>query len=695
MFGCMLFNTMHPILDDICLFSRNIPHGLYRPFSPPGGGDVSNCIENDVQVKRQSENVENTEISASVLRHSYSQDYSQMGFKSRALFGKGCHGEFKSKTIRNIRLRPRQILCSKCKLTCTESNLKPVTKIENRIHRPQMMMPSRSSKIDTRKQSSALYTAESKPANKLIRIQKPIVTRSSKLLAKKTIKQIGLPDTKQHKPAKRLKVVAKRLLIPNKSKSNVKVEPKRKEKSDLEIPSILNLCDPSSEDTILVVVHDLTSETDCVGKNSTVAQMEAANADRIDNTVVNKLIRNEKSAVAKVSPVIKISIGDGAVLKIPPRLHSDEALLNDSSETEDLPEEGILDTPPVLEPIESTACQEITMEIPANGNYSWQKKLRKAWKKEKDREKQKPYPDLQSENKTTGNVHHHRKHKRKHKHRHNHPESNPTRQDDLMTENNNDDVVKINASDDENVIEISPDITEVITQRPRLLYTWHQQKGLSRVETNGNEMLEPEGESKSLSDDFKLHTGRDSGSSIWDSSIEFNSNSGCSSTSDGVKSSLGDDIIGNNDDASDGSLSEENESPPHGEGMEVIRPLMMRIQTRDVSKCIANDGRYIHVGDIVWGKIQGFPWWPGRVLTISVSQRDNGLVITQVAQVSWFGSSTMSHMQCTELQPFLEDFNLRYNRKKRGAYKMAIKQATVAAQSLHGTNSIDFEAFDL
>lgn len=111
-----------------------------------------------------------------------------------------------------------------------------------------------------------------------------------------------------------------------------------------------------------------------------------------------------------------------------------------------------------------------------------------------------------------------------------------------------------------------------------------------------------------------------------------------------------------------------------------VRPLMMRIQTKNVSTGSLPDGRSIRVGDVVWGKIHGFPWWPGKILCITVSQRDNGTVITQMAQIAWCGSSTMSHMPCSELYPFLEDFKYRYNKKKKGSYKNAIKEATRIAQ---------------
>lgn len=32
-----------------------------------------------------------------------------------------------------------------------------------------------------------------------------------------------------------------------------------------------------------------------------------------------------------------------------------------------------------------------------------------------------------------------------------------------------------------------------------------------------------------------------------------------------------------------------------------------------VGSCLTGDGRTMEVGDVVWGKIHGFPWWPGKV----------------------------------------------------------------------------------
>lgn len=142
------------------------------------------------------------------------------------------------------------------------------------------------------------------------------------------------------------------------------------------------------------------------------------------------------------------------------------------------------------------------------------------------------------------------------------------------------------------------------------------------------------------------------------------------------------DIFSNQD-----VLNPEQEDDKNG----TIKPIMMKIQTQNVMGCLLEEGREIRVGDIVWGKIQGFPWWPGQVSAITITQRDNDVVITQLAKVAWFGSNTMSHVRCSDLFPFLEDFKSRYNKKKKGQYRQAIKQATIAAGRIQSTaDLLDF-----
>ena len=113
-----------------------------------------------------------------------------------------------------------------------------------------------------------------------------------------------------------------------------------------------------------------------------------------------------------------------------------------------------------------------------------------------------------------------------------------------------------------------------------------------------------------------------------------------------------------------------------------VPPLNLRIHKKNVTKSSLPDGRVLCIGDVVWGKIIGFPWWPGRINEISVSRRDNGVVLEQEAQITWFAATTLSYMPLNKLYPFLQYFNSRYDRKKRGVYKEAVRLATEAASSL-------------
>lgn len=66
-------------------------------------------------------------------------------------------------------------------------------------------------------------------------------------------------------------------------------------------------------------------------------------------------------------------------------------------------------------------------------------------------------------------------------------------------------------------------------------------------------------------------------------------------------------------------------------------------------------GRHLRVapGDIVWGKVGGFPWWPGRVLSVTATSK---------AHVAWYASKTSSLMSCDSLSPFLEDYKVSCNK---------------------------------
>ncbi|XP_028844322.1 PWWP domain-containing protein 2B [Denticeps clupeoides] len=111
-----------------------------------------------------------------------------------------------------------------------------------------------------------------------------------------------------------------------------------------------------------------------------------------------------------------------------------------------------------------------------------------------------------------------------------------------------------------------------------------------------------------------------------------------------------------------------------------VPPLTVRLHTRSMTKCVTEEGHAVTVGDVVWGKIHGFPWWPARVLSISGTRKDEGGCESSwpEAKVSWFGSPTTSQLSVAKLSPFCDFFRSRFNRKKKGMYRRAILEAAKA-----------------
>jgi len=83
------------------------------------------------------------------------------------------------------------------------------------------------------------------------------------------------------------------------------------------------------------------------------------------------------------------------------------------------------------------------------------------------------------------------------------------------------------------------------------------------------------------------------------------------------------------------------------------------VKSRLVSKYESSSGKRICVGDVIWGKVMGFPWWPGRVCTITVDETVDGMILGHTADIDWYSSPTKSHLSCSLIYPFIEDFSKR------------------------------------
>ncbi|KAL4131250.1 hypothetical protein QTP88_008589 [Uroleucon formosanum] len=111
-----------------------------------------------------------------------------------------------------------------------------------------------------------------------------------------------------------------------------------------------------------------------------------------------------------------------------------------------------------------------------------------------------------------------------------------------------------------------------------------------------------------------------------------------------------------------------------------------QIETSDSNSFfVLKSGKILHEGDVVWGKVKGFPWWPAKVSNFTTSNgEENGSFVN----VTWFGSSTTSFLNCDQINPFLDFYKSRFNKhKKTSSYKEAIKQAMAVAKQQQNTTT--------
>lgn len=680
---------------------RNVPHGVCFPHSNNGSGKSkkSPVLKTDEDPQYES--------AATILRHSYYNNNSttyQNEFKTRNQNQNALIKSQKDKPVSKIRLRPRQMLCSNCKASCYETDKGIVTLAgaPKQNLSKSVETPSSSNKIELRSKRQ-LPSRDAKSATKLVKSESTPNVRT-------TLNSLGAKPSVAVRPVVNLNSIK----AENALKScSVTIDSKpdiTKQTSSLTVTS-----SPSKTSTVNVnssksaTINVNTIKTSTVNVSTSTSSTVNVNTSKMSTVNVNATKSSTINLNTRASPFIKISIGEGTVVQIPPRIHGDEVDGGGSGEGGD-----------------TSQAEDTNMSADDDSeDTSSHRKIKKVTKKFKEREKSREdfldivekSVEIESDHGVT--ISHHKKHKRKHKHKHGgiHDSEVANRDKDLL-----DGIENENIDTSQNELLSS-------NQRPRLLYTWRQNKGLSprrdvtairtlspRRDTNNsvpcNNELYPKKEEDSYLDinneksgsqkEYKLRskeksqsmeslTEEENSPSDNESSYSIVSTQSSSENEEKLEESFEIDIQG----CETNEEEEMEEGPPNNSNLDIFRPLMMKIQTREVNKCVTSDGRKIHVGDIVWGKIQGFPWWPGRVLSISTSQRDNGLVLRQLAHVSWFGSSTMSHIQCSDLYPFVEDFKVRYNKKKKGPYKMAIKQATIAAQSITSTHQIDFAEFDI
>ncbi|XP_037551149.1 DNA (cytosine-5)-methyltransferase 3A [Nematolebias whitei] len=96
------------------------------------------------------------------------------------------------------------------------------------------------------------------------------------------------------------------------------------------------------------------------------------------------------------------------------------------------------------------------------------------------------------------------------------------------------------------------------------------------------------------------------------------------------------------------------------------------------------DGRGFDIGDLVWGKLRGFSWWPGRIVSWWMTGRSRAAEGTR--WVMWFGDGKFSVVCVEKLMP-LSSFNNAFHQptyNKQPMYKKAIYEVLQVASSRAG-----------
>ncbi|XP_066530457.1 DNA (cytosine-5)-methyltransferase 3A isoform X2 [Hoplias malabaricus] len=96
------------------------------------------------------------------------------------------------------------------------------------------------------------------------------------------------------------------------------------------------------------------------------------------------------------------------------------------------------------------------------------------------------------------------------------------------------------------------------------------------------------------------------------------------------------------------------------------------------------DGRGFGIGELVWGKLRGFSWWPGRIVSWWMTGRSRAAEGTR--WVMWFGDSKFSVVCVEKLLP-LSSFHNAFHQptyNKQPMYKKAIYEVLQVASTRAG-----------
>ncbi|XP_077096188.1 DNA (cytosine-5)-methyltransferase 3A isoform X5 [Siphateles boraxobius] len=115
-------------------------------------------------------------------------------------------------------------------------------------------------------------------------------------------------------------------------------------------------------------------------------------------------------------------------------------------------------------------------------------------------------------------------------------------------------------------------------------------------------------------------------------------------------------------------------------------PYYISKRTREelLAKWKLEDGRGFGIGELVWGKLRGFSWWPGRIVSWLMTGRSRAAEGTR--WVMWFGDGKFSVVCVEKLLP-LSSFTNAFHQptyNKQPMYKKAIFEVLQAASTRAG-----------
>uniref|UniRef100_A0AAY4CNC9 DNA (cytosine-5-)-methyltransferase n=1 Tax=Denticeps clupeoides TaxID=299321 RepID=A0AAY4CNC9_9TELE len=108
---------------------------------------------------------------------------------------------------------------------------------------------------------------------------------------------------------------------------------------------------------------------------------------------------------------------------------------------------------------------------------------------------------------------------------------------------------------------------------------------------------------------------------------------------------------------------------------------MWKIDRKPEHRC---DGRGFGIGELVWGKLRGFSWWPGRIVSWWMTGRSRAAEGTR--WVMWFGDGKFSVVCVEKLLP-LSSFSNAFHQptyNKQPMYRKAIYEVLQVASSRAG-----------